>query len=62
MAKRKQKNVSSNKCKDNMLKCNNCNGCSNSMNNSCNENEPNTEEQPENELRQVVYPITEIDL
>lgn len=51
MAKKKQQNVSSNKRKDNMLKCNNCNGCSNSMNNSCNENEPNTEEQPENELR-----------
>lgn len=48
MAKRKQKNVSSNKCKDNMLKSNSCN---NSKNNSCNENEPNTEEQPENELR-----------
>ena len=57
MAKRKQNNVSSNKCKKDMLNKNV------DMKNCCKENEPNTEEeQPENELRQVVYPITEIDL
>ena len=57
MAKKKQNNVSSNKCKKDMLNKNV------NMKNCCNENEPNTEEeQPENELRQVVTQNTEIDL
>ena len=46
MAKKKQNNVSSNKCKKDMLNKNV------NMKNCCNENEPNTEEeQPENDLR-----------
>ena len=46
MAKKKQNNVSSNKCKKDMLNKNV------DMKNCCKENEPNTEEeQPENELR-----------
>lgn len=46
MAKKKQNNVSSNKCKKDMLDKNM------NMKKCCSENEPNTEEeQPENELR-----------